>query len=107
MKKEFAFGEKIMEITPYSNNMIRVRCASAGSESLFDRYNLLAKPEENFGEDIENGVRAGDLSVTYENGVITLKTDRVERGNIYDIRMGDYVVADMSWYLIGNVVIYR
>jgi len=35
------------------------------------------------------------------------KTDRVERGNIYDIRMGDYVVADMSWYLIGNVVIYR
>jgi hypothetical protein len=79
MKKEFTFGEKIMEIIAYSNNMIRVRYAAAGSESLFDRYNLLAKPEEDCGTDIENGVQSGDLSVTYENGVITFKTYRVER----------------------------
>lgn len=79
MKKEFAFGEKVLEIIAYSNNVVRVRCAAAGSESLFDRYNLLTKPEDNFGDDIENGVCAGDLSVTYENGVVTLKTYRVER----------------------------
>ena len=75
MKKEFAFGEKRMEIVAYADNMIRVRCAAAGSESLFDRYNLLLKPEENCGTDIENGVAAGDLSVTYENGVITFIQD--------------------------------
>lgn len=33
--------------------------------------------------------------------------NKVEIGSIYDIREGDYVVADMSWYLIGNLVIYR
>lgn len=33
--------------------------------------------------------------------------NKVETGSIYDIREGDYVVADMSWYLIGNLVIYR
>ena len=37
MKKEFAFGEKVLEIIAYSNNVVRVRCAAAGSESLFDR----------------------------------------------------------------------
>ena len=68
MKKEFTFGEKIMEIVAYAINVIRVRCAAAGSESLFDRYNLLAKPEEDCGTEIENGVQAGDLSVNYEIG---------------------------------------
>ena len=79
MKKEFAFGGKTIRITAYSNNIIRVFCGAADGESLFDRYHLLAKPEENVGVDIEGGIQAGDLSVVYENGAITFKTNRVTR----------------------------
>ena len=79
MKKEFAFGEKIVKITAYSDRIIRVCCGAKDGESLFDRYNLLAKPEGDCGADIENGVSAGELSVTYEDGKITFRTNRVER----------------------------
>ena len=79
MMKEFTFGEKSVKITAYSDRIIRVTCGAKDGESLFDRYNLLAKPEENCGADIENGVSAGELSVTYENGKITFKTNRVDR----------------------------
>ena len=34
-------------------------------------------------------------------------TDKIEPGSIYDIIPGDYIVADMSWYLISNLIIYR
>ena len=34
-------------------------------------------------------------------------TDKIEVGSIQDIRPEDYIVADMSWYLISNLVIYR
>jgi len=34
-------------------------------------------------------------------------TKKIEVGSIQDIRPQDYIVADMSWYLISNLVIYR
>ncbi|MBQ7309741.1 MAG: hypothetical protein IJW87_06135, partial [Clostridia bacterium] len=77
MVKEFTYGEKRVSLVAYADNIVRVHVGE--EESLFDRYNLYTKPEENYGEDIEGGVKAGDLSVTYADGVITMTTPRVTR----------------------------
>ena len=77
MVKDFTYGEKRVRITAYANDIVRVHVGEA--ESLFDRYHLYTKPEENCGEDKEGGVQAGELSVSYADGVITFETPRVTR----------------------------
>ncbi len=76
MTKDFTFDGKNIRITAYADGIVRVHMGDV--ESLFDRYNLLTKPED-CGAEIENGVAVDGLSVTLENGVITFKTDRVTR----------------------------
>ncbi len=77
MTKEFNFGGKPVTLTAYGDRIIRVHMGE--KESLFDRYNLLAKPEDGAGREIENGVSVSGLSVSFENGVVTFQTDRLTR----------------------------
>ena len=79
MMKEFNFGGKKVRLIAYADRIIRVQAGETLAESLFDRYNLLRKPDENVGSDIENGVAVDGLSVTYADGIVTFKTDRVTR----------------------------
>lgn len=67
-----------MRLTAYADRVIRVRVGDENAESLFDRYNLLTKPCD-CGELIPNGIKAGDLSVTEKDGVLTFFTDRFTR----------------------------
>ncbi len=78
MTKEFTFGGKHVQITAYSDHIIRVHAGEPIAESLFDRYNLYKKPED-CGAELENGVSVDGLCVTVEDGVVTFKTDRVTR----------------------------
>ena len=79
MQKEFSFGEKRVLLTAYSDKIIRVQYSAPGAESLFDRYNLLVKPDETVGTEIENGISVDGLAVTFADGIVTFKTDRVTR----------------------------
>ena len=79
MIKEFTFGGKKVRLTAYADRIVRVHAGETLTESLFDRYNLLRKPDENVGADIENGIAVDGLSVTFADGVVTFKTDRVTR----------------------------
>ncbi len=72
-------GGKKVRIIAYSDRIIRVQAGEELKESLFDRYNLYRKPDEACGTDIEDGVQVEGLAVTYADGVITFKTDRVTR----------------------------
>ena len=82
MTKEFTFGGKKVRITAYADRIVRVHAGEALAESLFDRYNLYAKPEADCGAEIENGISVDGLDVTFENGVVTFKTDRVTDNTI-------------------------
>lgn len=79
MIKEFTFGGKKVRLTAYSDRVVRVHAGETLTESLFDRYNLLRKPDENVGFDIENGIAVDGLTVTFADGIVTFQTDRVTR----------------------------
>ncbi len=78
MEREFLLGERRVRLTAYAENIIRVCVSETFTPSLFDRYGLYRKPEE-AGEEIENGIKAGDLSVIYADGTLTVRSPRMER----------------------------
>ena len=78
MEKTFKFNDQNVQVSIYSNNIIRVRVGKEFEPSLFERYNMW-KNLDNVGT-IENDVlTAGDLSVSYSNGKISFKTSKIER----------------------------
>lgn len=79
MEKEWVFGSGRVRITAYSNNAVRIRLSCDFRESLFDRYHLYRKPDADAGRLLENGIAAGDLSVTFSDGILTFGTEKFER----------------------------
>lgn len=79
MEKEWVFGSGRVRITAYSNNAVRIRLSCDFRESLFDRYRLYRKPDADAGRLLENGIAAGDLSVTFSDGIFTFGTEKFER----------------------------
>ena len=79
MEKEWVFGSGRVRITAYSNNAVRIRLSCDFRESLFDRYHLYRKPDDEAGRLLENGIAAGDLSVTFSDGILTFGTEKFER----------------------------
>ena len=79
MEKEWVFGSGRVRITAYSNNAVRIRLSCDFKESLFDRYRLYRKPDDEAGRLLENGIAAGDLSVTFSDGILTFGTEKFER----------------------------
>lgn len=79
MEKEWVFGSGRVRITAYSNNAVRIRLSCDFRESLFDRYHLYRKPDDEAGRILENGIAAGDLSVTFSDGILTFGTEKFER----------------------------
>lgn len=79
MEKEWVFGSGRVRITAYSNNAVRIRLSCDFRESLFDRYHLYRKPDDDAGRLLENGIAAGDLSVTFSDGILTFGTEKFER----------------------------
>ena len=79
MEKEWVFGSGRVRITAYSNNAVRIRLSCDFGESLFDRYHLYRKPDDEAGRLLENGIAAGDLSVTFSDGILTFGTEKFER----------------------------
>ncbi|MCQ2770237.1 MAG: DUF5110 domain-containing protein [Clostridia bacterium] len=78
MDKIINLNDKALKISAYSNNIVRIRVSKDFEPSLFERYNIYHKPEE-CGEELENGVKVGDLTVTYENGQIVFSTKNITR----------------------------
>ena len=71
-------GEKRLEISAYSENIVRIRIGDL-SQSLFDRYGIYNKPKKDTGMDIDNGIRAGKLSVVYVDGKIIFASPKFRR----------------------------
>ena len=71
--REFDLGGKKLRISAFSDNAVRIRISSDFKPTYFERYGIYNEPDENAGELLTNGIKAGDLAVTYENGVITMK----------------------------------
>lgn len=78
MEKNFQFNGQTVKISVFSDNIVRVRVGKTFEPTLFERYNIWSNPD-NVGQEIENGVTAGDLSVSFNDGVLTFKTGKVER----------------------------
>ncbi len=77
--REFELGGKKLRISAFSDNAVRIRISDDFKPTYFERYKIYNEPDENAGELLTNGIKAGDLAVTYENGVITMKSPRFER----------------------------
>ena len=90
--REFDLGGKKLRISDFSDNAVRIRISSDFKPTYFERYGIYNEPDENAGELLTNGIKAGDLAVTYENGVITMKSPRFER----TISLDNSAVAEKS-----------
>lgn len=81
INKDFAFGEKILRLTAYAENVIRVRISDKFEPTLFERYGIWRAPDENAGKlaSTKNGVLSGFLYAEYSEGVLTFSSDAFER----------------------------
>lgn len=79
IEKIFHYGDKCVRITACAENAVRIRVGAEQGESLFDRYGLYRKPDEACGWELANGVSAGELAVTFEEGIVTFGSGRFER----------------------------
>ncbi len=68
-----------LTLSVFSENTVRVRLSNANEETLFERYGIFTKPDADAGEYAPGGVRAGELSVSYADGMICLETPRTKR----------------------------
>ena len=69
IKFETALAEKTLQISVYSENIVRIRVSDKFEPTLFERYNIYRTPDET-GEATQRGVRTGKLSVEYKDGKI-------------------------------------
>ena len=81
INKDFAFGEKTLRLTAYAENVIRVRISDKFEPTLFERYGIWRKPDEQAGKLVsaKNGVLAGFLYAEYSDGAIIFSSDGFER----------------------------
>ena len=81
INKDFAFGEKILRLTAYAENVIRVRISDKFEPTLFERYGIWRAPDEDAGKlaSTKNGVLSGFLYAEYSEGVLTFSSDAFER----------------------------
>jgi alpha-glucosidase (family GH31 glycosyl hydrolase) len=102
-----SFGSKKVEISAYSENIVRVRIGAL-APSLFDRYGIYSRPDKDCGMDIENGIRVGKLSVVYDEdeGKIIFVSSKCRR-EIYIGKNVDDVRAYMDEKLGGLRPEYR
>lgn len=103
------FGKKTLRISALSENIIRVRVSKDFSETLFERYGIYRKADENCGQTTENGIRAGKLSAEYTNGEITFTTDKFSRTmRLFDCDndgIADYFNAKLNNFQIPHLQI--
>lgn len=78
MEKNFQFNGQTVKISVFSDNIVRVRVGKNFEPTLFERYNIWNNPD-NAGKETEKGVTAGDLTVSFDDGVLTFRTEKVVR----------------------------
>lgn len=84
--KEFIFGEKKIQLSSHAENIIRIRVGKEFKPSLFERYGIFRKPDEDNEKLVltENGVKSGKLCAVYTgDGCIKISDGRFER--VFDV----------------------
>ena len=104
-EKNFTMGEKILKITAYSENIVRIRISKDFEPSLFERYGIYSAGRE-CGEETEQGVKTGKLCACFDGDKITFSSDKFSR-EIYIGEKTDEVRKYMDEKLGGLRPEYR
>ncbi len=102
-EKQFVFGNKKLCLTPWAENAVRFRLSADFKETYLERYGILTPAVDGCGTEIENGVRAGGLSVRFEGGVITFDTGKCRR----EIDLCNDGLAEMLAYFMERTGSFR
>ncbi|MBQ9511163.1 MAG: DUF5110 domain-containing protein [Clostridia bacterium] len=92
-EKTFVLGDKTLKISAYAENIVRVWVSRDFAPTLFERYNIYRKPDET-GDEIENGVKTGELSVTFSDGKLSFSSGKFAR----TMQFGEHV-DEMKKYM--------
>lgn len=79
IEKNYENDGNLINVAVYSNNIIRVRMGKTFEPTLFERYNIWDKPDENVGLIENNGVTAGNLCVRVVGDKVKFNTDKFSR----------------------------
>lgn len=77
-EKIYELNSGKLSISGYSENIIRIRVSKDFKPSLFERYGIY-HPSDNAGEETAFGVKSGDITAEYKDGVITFTTPKCSR----------------------------
>ncbi|MBR5379539.1 MAG: glycoside hydrolase family 31 protein [Clostridia bacterium] len=72
------FG-RTLSISASARNTVRIRYGQKLSQSWFEKYSIFTPPNENAGEKLDSGVRAGDLAVSWDGTNVVFGTPRARR----------------------------
>lgn len=101
--KDFDLGGKTLRISAFSDNAVRIRISRDFEPTYFEKYGIYNKPDENAGVVTDNGITAGELAVTYNDGVITMKSPRFER----KISLNNSAVSEKLAYFNDKLTDFR
>lgn len=108
MKFETAFEDKTLQLSVYAENIVRIRISKDFEPTLLERYKIYHEPEQT-GEVIENGVRTGNLSVTYKDGKINFSSNKFSRSIDLDnsnvAHVKEYMNKELNEFHDEHVVI--
>lgn len=77
-EKSFDVGGKVLRISAYAENTVRIRLSEDFEPSLFERYGIYHKAED-CGEELPDGVKTGKLSVRFDGEKIVFASDKFTR----------------------------